>query len=117
MGLILECYAVDANQVTALDPSGNDIELVRTMGIAVGSVSINAQAPETALKWIAGSLLQALDLEENHPSGALVRHGDLDGLVAYMQGVNMSDQDIVNGIVDAAQAAKWRNLALWVGVA
>ena len=30
---------------------------------------------------------------------------------------NLNNLDIVDAIVDAALAAKWRNLALWVGVA
>lgn len=117
MGMILECYAVDADEVSALGVALNDIDWMRAKGIAVGSVSINSAAPQAWLDWIENSPLASLDLRDDQASGVLVRHGDLDGLVGYMQNANLSDADVVNGVVDAALAAKWLNRGLWVGVA
>lgn len=117
MGMILEFYAVDADEVSALDGALNDIGLMRAKGIGVGSVSINSAAPETWLSWIENSPLGALDVRGDQASGVLVRHGELDGLMGYMRGANLADVDILNAVVDAALEAKWLNRGLWVGMA
>lgn len=112
MGMILECYAVQAD----VDADRVAPDRIRDAGMLVGSVSINSSAVEVLLGPLAAGPLAGFDFAAGGPAGVLFQESELANLGERMTAAGI-DADVANAILDAIGEAEAQRAALWIGIA